>query len=283
MSAQWSLTYLQTRIPERDLFETVANLFNLELDGQLYGYERDRDPYLPTAFVKLDKAVAEWFENSKRAKLIFEALLGNPYGSGVLIYPQKNGLLTIADSVIHTNDTDFCGRTRRVELMAEPLDPQFYSLFKYMSFLKRLTETLDIEAAHIMYERNPAGRVTGIHFYKTGQLVDEYFAESVEADPDYENVIDLPEHPEVMREILGGRFAFLVDQPKRWSLDDEEYEDVYFEAEHLGKARDFPEFDVFNLRDSDLYVPFWDETMLPLGAVYCLNGELPDYFLKTHT
>jgi hypothetical protein len=281
MSAAWSLTYLQTTISERDLFEVITKLFALNLDSKLYGYERGRDPYLPTAFVKLEKAIAEWFEDSKRAKLIFDALLGDPYGSGVLIYPRKNGMLTIADSVIHSNDTDLCGRTYRVKLLAENPDPQFYSLFKYMDFLKQLTEILNVEAAHLMYERNPGGKVTGIHFYKAGQLIDEYFAESDDADLGYEKVIDLPQHPEVMREILGGRFAFLLDQPKHWSMDGKEYEDIYFEAEHIGM--DIPEYDFFNMRESDLYVPFWNESMLPLAAVYCLNGNLPKHFLRSHT
>jgi hypothetical protein len=285
MSATWSLTYLQTSISERELFEVVAKLFALELNGELYGIERDHDPYLPITFVKLKNAIVEWFDDPTRAKMIFDALLGDRYGSGVLIYPQKNGLLTIADSVLYTNDIDSSGRTRRTELIAENPDPQFYSLFKYMGFLRQLTENLAGEAAHLMYERNPAGHVTGIPFYKAGQLVDEYFAEQVDADPAYENMIDLPQHPEVLREILGGRFAFLLDQPKRWpypinSNDEEDYDDVYFQGEHIGMH--LAEWDIFNLRQSDLYVPFWDEHMLPLGAVYCLNGELPDYFLKRH-
>ncbi len=286
MSATWSLTYLQTSVSERELFEVVARLFARELDGELYGMERDRDPYLPMTFVKLEKTIVEWFDNPKRAKMIFDALLGDRYGKGVLIYSQKDGLLTIADSVIYTNDIDCSGRTRRAELIAENYDPQFYSLFQYMDFMRQLTETLSVEAAHLMYERNPVGHATGIHFYKAGQLVDEYFSELIDVDSDHKNIVDLPEHPEVLREILGGRFAFLLDQPKRWSYpinsndEEEDYDDVYFQGEHIGIH--LAEWDIFNLRQSDLYVPFWNENTLPLGAAYCLNGELPDYFLRRY-
>ncbi len=155
-----------------------------------------------------------------------------------------------------------------------------------MDFMKQLTEALSVEAAHLMYGRNPVGHTTGIHFYKSGQLADEYFSEVIDVDPDYKNIVDLPEHPEVLRGILGGRFAFLLDQPKRWSYPiisnpgPEDYGDVYFQGEHIGIQLE--EWDVFNLRQSGLYIPFWDENTLPLGAVYCLNGELPDYFLRRY-
>src|SRR5262245_52351595 len=130
MSATWSLTYLSTPISERELFEILTTLFRLELDGNLYVIDLFRDPYPPMSFVKLEPAIAEWFDNPNRARLIADALLGGVHAGGILIYPRNNGLLTVADSVIHSNDIDSCGRTRRAELISENADPQFYSLFK---------------------------------------------------------------------------------------------------------------------------------------------------------
>src|SRR5262249_6817848 len=144
-----------------------------------------------------------------------------------------------------------------------------------------LTKHINAEAVNIIFERNPAGGATAVHFYQAGELVDDFYAEHNDADETYENLIELPQHPQIFTSLLGGRFALLLDQPKRSSYDDGEPDiDVYFDGEDLSLYS--PAHDTFNLRDSDLYVPFWDETLLPLGAIYCYEGKFPKFFLQRY-
>ncbi|MBI1258169.1 MAG: hypothetical protein GC204_11920 [Chloroflexi bacterium] len=284
MSASWSLTYLQTDLSERALFDTLLPLFDAELTGKLYGYAWADNPADSWNTIKLETREIEWFETPKRAKMIMDAVINEPYGRGILIYPRKNGLICLADSLMQMDGVLNSSRTRRVEwakILTDKPDPMFGLMPLYMDVLKRLTELAHAEAANIIFERNPAGGATAVHFYKAGELVDEFYAEHLDADETYDNLIELPQHPEIVASLLGGRFAFLLDQPKRWSYGaGEAAVDVYFDGEDLSMT--LPEYDAFNLRDSDLYVPFWDETILPLGAVYCFNGKFPKYFLQRY-
>jgi len=153
------------------------------------------------------------------------------------------------------------------------------SLFLYISFLRHITKALNSQAVHIMFERNPAGRNTGIHFYDCGQLVDDYFFENIECEDRY-CLIELPQKPAFIREVLDGRFAFLSDQPRTRLYDDLFSTDVYFEGEDL--SENDPIHDIFNVRASRLYVPFWDESSQAFGAIYCPTKELPSHFLARY-
>jgi len=70
MSAQWSLTYLQTNMSVKELFETVTKAFLIEIDGQLYDIENQGDSYVD---VKTSKATIEIFSDPSRAKLIVDS------------------------------------------------------------------------------------------------------------------------------------------------------------------------------------------------------------------
>lgn len=129
-----------------------------------------------------------------------------------------------------------------------------------------------------MFERNPAGRATSVHFYDTGQLVDDYYYEHVEAIGNI--MFEYVQHPRRVGEILGGRFAFLSKQPisHTSSIDNEEYIE-FFDGEDLLPDKGS---DLFSLNQTDLYVPFWENESLPFGAIYSLEEPFPDHFLKQH-
>jgi hypothetical protein len=280
MSAMWSLTYFKAIASEREFFDAVVETFRAELDGKLYGL--DWSNLQDSAIVNLKSTFVEWFDSPKRARLITDSHLLERLCHGVLVFPAQNGLITIADTVIQIGDIYSSGRTRRSELAAhliERPDPHAESLFQFIRFLSRLTGLWNTQAVHLMFERNPATRTTATHFYDSGQLVDDYCYENIECEDRFE--VELPLHPELIRQILDGRFAFLSEQPKHRQFDDDTVE-VYFDGEDLGRLRNDPDWDVFNLRTSDLYVPFWDENNLPLGAVYSLHDELPDFFLQRY-
>lgn len=283
MSATWSLTYLQTNLAEQALFQTLVKLFHADLKGKLYGWDSLDAPSLDWKPVRLEETVVEWFDTPERARMITDALIRERMANGMLLYPQHNGLFTIADSVIQLGDIYNCARARRAEL-AERLkqhpDPDAERLFHHMQFLNHLTGAAEAEAAHIFYERNPAGGLTGVHFYRDGQFVDEFYAKYLDGD-DHVPLIELPQHPEILGTLLGKRFAFLLNQPVRWNYDDGEDEvDVYFDAEYIGLSR--PDHDPFGMCASDLYVPFWEEDMLPIGAIYEHNKEFPQFFLSRY-
>src|SRR5690349_21776948 len=99
MSATWSLTYLQTDLSERALFDLLIPLFDSKLAGKLYGYGRNITRKVPFT-TRLNVREAEWFETPKRAKMIMDGIINEPFGKGILIYPRKNGLICIADSLM---------------------------------------------------------------------------------------------------------------------------------------------------------------------------------------
>lgn len=282
MSALWSLTFVKTTSPIQGVFDKVKESFLLELDDKLYDSVRKDGTWLD---VKTSKAITEVFRDHLRAQMIEDSLLRERYNRGVLIYPKQNGLFVLADSVIHLGHIYQSGSERRAELkkdiMQKP-DKDAEALFLYMNFLRRLSKRLDAEMVHIMFERNPATRCTSIHMYHSGQFVDGYFCENIECEGRY-GLVELPQKPDRITELLDGRVAFLTDQPRTHKYDTDFSKDVYFDGEDLSGYLDDPKWDIFNVRDSMLHVPFWEEEpLLPYGAVYCSIKQLPDYFLEKY-
>lgn len=281
MSAFWSITYLEAPVSERDLFDLIVSVFRSHLHDRLYTLESRGDQIVP---VKLDDQLyVEWFDDPKRARMIADSCLVERFSQGVLIYPASGGLHILVDSVIQLNHLADSGRTRRDELLERLKlnpDPDSETLFHFTDYLQHITRTLTAPAAHIMFERNPAGRITGVNLYDSGQLFDHYYVENIEAIGEY-GLVELPQNPAHVRRLMNGRFGFLLDQPRAREFDDE-ISEVYFDGEDLWMYDKFPGWDVFNIRAANLAVPFWDDAPLPLGAVYCLKDDLPDYFLKRY-
>ncbi len=278
MSATWSLTYLETDIAERELFDNVVEVFQRELGGKLYSLDSAAGKIVP---IKLNEPIVEWFTDEKRARIIADSH-HERYCVGILTYGPRNGLYVLVDTVMASTDVLMSGRMRREELkyhLREKPDPVGEMPLYYMHFLTEVTAALKSQAAHIMFERNPAGRATSIHFYDAGVMVEDYYYEHIEAVGS--QLIELPNNPERLGQLLGERFAFLKKQPRMHGSGDDEYA-AYFDGEDLSPTMRGSEWDVFGLKDSDLFVPFWEEKALPLGAVYCLKEPLPDYFLKRY-
>ncbi|MBN1310685.1 MAG: hypothetical protein JXB30_04630, partial [Anaerolineae bacterium] len=247
MSATWSLTYLKTKTSIRDVFSAVVDAFRAEVDDKLYDIESRGSAIVD---VKASKAVVEEFSDTKRARIIVDSCQVEWYNRGVIVYPEQNGLFTLTDTVIHLGNIYESGRSRRVKLAqatAHKPDPYATSLFLFIAFLNRLTEMLDAQAVHIMFERNPAGRATGVHFHDRGQLVDDYYCEDIECEGHY-GLIDLPEKPEQIKRLLDGRFGFLAEQPKLQQYDEEYPKESYFDGEDLSSRYHDPKWDVFNVR-----------------------------------
>ncbi len=279
MSAQWSLTYLRTDTPVEELFETVVKAFLLEIDDQLYDLDNQNPSY---GVVKTSRAIIEKFRDPTRSRIIVDSCQLEWYNRGVIVYPRKDNLFTLVDTVIHIGNIADSARSRRETLakdLAQKPDHFSNSLFLYISFLSRLTKSLNAQAIHIMFERNPAGRTTSVHCYDRGKLEDDFFFENIECEDRY-GLIELPQKSAFVQHIINGRFAFLVNQPKIRQLDEQFSIEAYFDGEDL-HVND-PDWDVLNVRASRLYVPFWDENSQPFGAIYCPTKELPDYFLARY-
>jgi len=277
MSATWSLTYLETTMEERALLDIVVEIFKRELEGKLYGLEWVERELVP---VKLNEPIVERFTDKNRARMIAGSHYEG-YSTGVLAYPPQKGLHVLVDTVIASTDVISSGRMRREELkyhLQEKPAPDMEAVFHYMHFLDEVTATMLCQAAHIMFSRNPAGRCTSVHLYATGRIVEDYYYENIEAMGS--QLIELPKNPERLGQLLGGRFEFLRRQPMMRRLLDDVFV-AYFDGEDLSPTRS-TRWEIFGLEDSDLFVPFWEENMLPVGAVYCLKEPLPDYFLKRY-
>lgn len=279
MSAQWSLTYLRTDASVEELFETVVNAFLLEIDDQLYDLEYRNSSYVD---VKTSRAIIEKFHDATRSRIIVDSCQLEWYNRGVIVYPRKEGLFTLVDTVIHIGNIAASARSRREELakdLVQKPDHFSNSLFLYISFLSHLTKSLNVQAIHIMFERNPAGSTTSVHCYDRGKLEDDFFFENIACDGRY-GLIELPQKPAFVRHMIDGRFAFLVDQPKIRQYDEQFSVEAYFDGEDL-HVND-PDWDVLNVRASRLYVPSWDEASQPFGAIYCPTKELPAHFLARY-
>lgn len=279
MSALWSITYLKTTASLRELFDAVVTAFLQEIDDQLYDIESQGESYVD---VKTGKAVIEEFSDPVRARLIVDSCQVEWINRGVIVYPDKNGLFTITDTINHLGNVYDAGRARRTELtneMNQATNHFSVSLFLYINFLSNLTELLNAEAAHIMYERNPATRATAVHFYEAGQFIDDYYYDTLDYMGE-DGLIELPEKPDHIEKILDGRFQFLLGLPKIHQYEDWEPESIYFDGEHLSIHN--ATYDVLNVRNSQLYVPFWDDQAIPFGAVYCPKKALPNSFIERY-
>ncbi len=279
MSANWSIVYFENSITDEAFFKAAQESFRLALEGKLYGLKyNDNQELVP---FKLGRAIVEQFNgDSKRARLIQDGLMSELYGHGILHYPQRNNLHVIADSIVRLN-VYLSGRIRRKDLrveLEEKPDPSSEVLFHMMNFIGHLTQTINCQAAHIMFERNPAGRGTGVHLYDSGVLVDDYYYENIEAVGS--ELIEIIQKPDQVKGLLSGRFEFLTQFPiVRHDLVDSHPYVRYFDGEDLSPNRDYVRSDP---NQTDLYVPFWEEDSLPIGAIYCLERPLPDDFLKRY-
>lgn len=278
MSAQWSLTYLNTSMPIDMLFDQLTKIFQQTIVGRLHhtlwlsGNEE----------IRLDSVVAEKFQESQRAKLIFESCEVGVYNRGVILYPQREGLFTVYDSVNLLDAVWMANRSERERLLAEKTsnsEAPIHPLILYEAFLCRLTKSLSCDAIHVLFERNPAGRSTSVRFFGDGKLRDDFCHSYIDGG-EWE-LLEMPQHPQVVRTVLNGRFAFLLDQPKRYisPIDHEEYKE-YFDGQHL--KPNTPEWDVFDIQAQHLYVPFWYDDFIPYGAVYCPAKELPSHLLDRY-
>lgn len=278
MSANWSIVYFEKSITDDAFFKAVQEAFALNLEGKLYGVEYDDNRKLVS--FRLGDSITEQFNgDAKRARLVQDGLINALYGHGILHYPQRNNLHVIADSIIRL-DVLLSGRMRRDELkhkLKTKPDPSSEIIFCMMDFLRQLTQALKCHAVHIMFERNPAGQVTSVHLYDSGELVDDYYYENLEAVS-----TQLIEYPltSQFKTLLNGRFSFLTELPFIYcSPNDDDNYVQYFEGEDLPLNR---RSDHFGLNSTDLYVPFWEDDTLPIGAIYCLEKPFPDYFLERY-
>ncbi|MEQ8676237.1 MAG: hypothetical protein RLP44_19610 [Aggregatilineales bacterium] len=279
MSANWSIAYFEKSISDDAFFKAVQEAFRQFLEGKLYGLKWDDNQELVP--FQLDDSTTEQFSGDvKRARLIQDALITELLGHGILHYPQRNNLHVIVDSIIRL-DVYSSGRIRREELKrqleAKP-DPMSEVLFHMMDFLRYLTQILECQSAHVMFDHNPAGNATGVHLYDSGTFVDDYYYENLEGVGS--EMVERIQSPQQVETFLNGRFAFLNQLPviKRDSIDGND--DVYyFDGEDLSSNRLSEHFGV---NQTDLYVPFWEENTLPIGAIYALKGPLPDYFLNRY-
>lgn len=272
MSAHWSVVYLEAKHSERDVFDAMVEAFRSELDAPLHHYW------------KLEPMIAEW--GAVPPPAVKGELPYDPWYEPtryVLLNSVKNGLMTLETSFLDDEDL-VCGSRQHLKQLAfDAIKPNAITqpLLAYSRFLNTLTKTLNVQAAHLMFFRNPAIRATSVHFHDKGELVDVYHVE--DADGEFHNV-EVPKRI-VADMFLGGRFAFLGDQPKphpdRDDLEDElkdvEYFNVtYFDGEDLLTLQDGHP-DIHNLQASQLPIPFSDLTCV--GSIQC--AKIPDETYNT--
>ncbi len=279
MSANWSLVYVEASISDEAFFEAVQEAFQSTLENKLYGL-RSGDDGKMESFLLEDSITEHFGDDRKRARIVQDGLTSELYGHGILHFPQRNNLHVIADSIVRLH-VYYSGRMRRDELKrkleAKP-DPSFEIIFHMMDFLRQLTKALNCHAVHVMFERNPATRATGVHLYDAGELIDDYYYENLEAVS-----TELIEHllsPHRVETLLGGRFACLTKVPivVRSPIDGKDYV-YYFDGKDLPSPKGA---DNFGLKLTDLYVPFWEDDALPINAIYCLEKPFHDYFLARY-
>jgi hypothetical protein len=270
------------------LFEAVKEAFFSVVADNFYCYTYP-DGYTEPGVVKKcrnptildnDDVYSGLFETGKYYKTLVEdglfyGSLGT--GNGIIIYPKKNNLYTVADTIHSLQDILYSGRTEREKVKAEITSNRelgkeewlldTMGLFVGVQFLSKISESLGAELVHILYERNPAADATSIHFFQHGSLVDDYFCARIGGECE---IIEVPENADVIKAILDGRFSFLLDQPRTVHYKSDDFDETWltcFEGE-----------DIANI--DNLHVPFWEnekspprqipeEDMLqPYGAIY---------------
>jgi hypothetical protein len=277
MSAQWSLTYLKTESPIEKIFDVIVDSFRSQLEGRLYDLKYEGDSLVDT---KLDHTVVEKFTQLKRAKMIVDSHIVERLNQGVIVYPKVDDLYTLVDTIHYAPDVFLSARSRRADLSTQSKDKSNVvpeGMLVFIDFLTIVTRTLNAEVAHIMFERNPATRATSVHFFDRGQFVDDYYHEDI--PDDVSKLIELPVWPSRLQTLLDGRFGFLAKQPRLQKYDDDEIGEVYFDGEDLDHDQ---ATNIFDIKPSRLYVPFWDDNSFPYGAVYSYLDELPSYFVERY-
>lgn len=266
MSADWSLTYLKTDASLDAVFDSVVSAFYATLANRLYETESHNGEYVN---IKLETMIVEKFDDAVRAQIIVDSLILEFITRGIILYPQMYGLYTMADSV-NVFDTLYAGRERRSELVNR--SEEWQSILLFMNFIANVTQRLKADASHILHSRTPAGTATGVHFFRSGEFIDDYYWEEIEGT---DGKVELPQKPDELHKLLDGRFAFLTLQPQiDYLYNAEETFERYFVGEDLATTE---VGDIFKLRASNLYVPFWDEHAKPFGAVYCPTKDFPSY------
>ena len=144
MGFQLSITYIQSGFSAEALYEAVIAAFKSEIENNLFCLDYTNF----TTYKKCGPLTTERFLGPARAAFVTESILSS-YNRGVVIYPKRNGLFTIVDSLIHEADIIQANRTHLPELYAvlqrKPEAIEYIDLQAYMNFLLELSRILRAE------------------------------------------------------------------------------------------------------------------------------------------
>lgn len=277
MSALWALAFLKTDADPDTVHRALIEALQAEVDNHLY----TRIYHNHTFFnLKYPKHIASPCGDDFQDQSVYDR-----QEPTILLYPLKNELYSIQFvyffSPMNIIQSDHKSRTDIARALADEEAKGELSrsalaadmvLVAFPHLLERLSSLLKAEIAFVLFVRNPAGEVTNIQFYRSGQYIDEYFGSYW--DPDGV-VIRTPQRAAIST-LFDGRFNFICE-----SLSNEEGHRVPFSAEKLGIDSYDPRYSVYNPDVSRLFVPFWDEDMKPFAEIYYdLGGLLEKSYVK---